>query len=61
MVIKRRIPIALTLMPVVIVALMLLTVSTVRAEKPLVVDQADVLTREQEQELEAMAAAIGSA
>ena len=61
MVIKRRIPIALTLMPVVIVALMLLTVSTVRAEKPLVVDQADVLTWEQEQELEAMAAAIGSA
>ncbi|MGI6325573.1 MAG: TPM domain-containing protein [Saccharofermentanales bacterium] len=61
MVIKRRTPIALTLMPVIVAALMLLAVSTVRAEKRLVVDQADVLTWEQEQELEAAAAAIGSA
>ena len=44
MVIKRRTPIALTLMPVIVAALMLLAVSTVRAEKRLVVDQADVLT-----------------
>ncbi len=43
MVIKRRTPIALTLMPVVVAALMLLAVSNGSGGKRLVVDQADVL------------------